>query len=518
MITGTVVSGLLLGTASVLTGIPGTGAPEAETVEVTPGSGFDLRREDAEAELPEVERSPEAAGAPQVAPPAPDDLSSIGSVGTAPPGPPETGVAEELSAAPAASGETPGIEVETESPVLLAPSGGALQPPSGETRLSVGTAPTQPPPTAPETDAETEAETSPETGPETETATGPEPDPVTEPESEPEPAAPDSAETGGTGSAQPVFPAEEPAPVPLPDAGADAGIAVPQTNPEPTQPPDPQTPPETAEAPADTAESRTRPSAGTIGDLAEGVTTDRLPRVTDAPAPTAEAETPAPVGALERNAVAFEPPEDKPLMAIVLMDDGTSPIGPEALQSFPYPLNFAVDIGAPGAAEAAARYREAGFEVLVMGDLPPGARPADAEVALQDWFDRVPQAVAVLEGTGTGLQSSREASAQLVPILKESGHGLVMHPNGLNTAQKLIAREGVPSASLLRDFDGEGQEAAVIRRLLDQAMLRAGQQQEGVIMLGRLRAETISALLLWGLQDRAASVALAPVSAVLQQQ
>ena len=36
-------------------------------------------------------------------------------------------------------------------------------------------------------------------------------------------------------------------------------------------------------------------------------------------------------------------------------------------------------------------------------------------------------------------------------------------------------------------------------------------------MLGRVRPDTISALLLWGLQDRAERVALAPVSAVLTQ-
>ena len=35
-------------------------------------------------------------------------------------------------------------------------------------------------------------------------------------------------------------------------------------------------------------------------------------------------------------------------------------------------------------------------------------------------------------------------------------------------------------------------------------------------MVGRLRGETVSALLLWGLQDRAGSVALAPVSAILK--
>jgi len=75
----------------------------------------------------------------------------------------------------------------------------------------------------------------------------------------------------------------------------------------------------------------------------------------------------------------------------------------------------------------------------------------------------------------------------------------------------------VPAATLFRDFDAGGQDAAAVRRFLDNAAMRATQQQEGVIMVGRLRADTISALLLWGLQDRAASVALVPVSAVLRQ-
>ena len=55
------------------------------------------------------------------------------------------------------------------------------------------------------------------------------------------------------------------------------------------------------------------------------------------------------------------------------------------------------------------------------------------------------------------------------------------------------------------------------RRCLDQAAFRAG-QEDGVVMLGRLREETISALMLWALQDRAAQVALVPVSGVLRTQ
>ncbi len=57
----------------------------------------------------------------------------------------------------------------------------------------------------------------------------------------------------------------------------------------------------------------------------------------------------------------------------------------------------------------------------------------------------------------------------------------------------------------------------MIRRFLDQAAFKAG-QEGAVIMLGRLRPDTISALLLWGLQDRANSVALVPVSAVLTRE
>jgi polysaccharide deacetylase 2 family uncharacterized protein YibQ len=217
-----------------------------------------------------------------------------------------------------------------------------------------------------------------------------------------------------------------------------------------------------------------------------------------------------------RYAAPFSNPENKPLMAIVLIDDGSSPISFEALADFPYPISYAVDADWPGAAEAAEKYRGAGLEVLAMADLPPGAGATDAEVAMQSYLGAVPEAVAVMEGTDTGLQASRAATEQLIPILQDSGHGLVLFPNGLDTAQKLISREGVPVVSVFRDFDGDGQDATVIRRFLDQAAFKAGQGDQGVIMVGRLRAETVSALLLWGLQDRAGSVALAPVSAVLR--
>ncbi|MEM9580450.1 MAG: divergent polysaccharide deacetylase family protein [Pseudomonadota bacterium] len=263
---------------------------------------------------------------------------------------------------------------------------------------------------------------------------------------------------------------------------------------------------------------KTEPTTdGTIGNLAPNVTTDRLPSVgndeeADADSPTAMAPPP-----LERFAVTVEYDETKPLMSIVLIDDGTTELGFEALESFPYPLTFAVDASASDAAERMASYRASGLEVMAMVSMPQGATAADAEVSMAGYFSAVPEAVAVLEDPGASLQTNRGLSDQVVEILKSSGHGIVFQASGLNTAQKLALREGVASARVFRDFDGSNQSATVIRRFMDQAAFKAN-QEGAVVMLGRLRAETISALLIWGLADRASRVSLVPVSTVLKLQ
>jgi polysaccharide deacetylase 2 family uncharacterized protein YibQ len=53
---------------------------------------------------------------------------------------------------------------------------------------------------------------------------------------------------------------------------------------------------------------------------------------------------------------------------------------------------------------------------------------------------------------------------------------------------------------------------------LDQAAFRARNEEAGVIMLGHMRPDTISSLVIWGLQDRAGTIALVPASMVLQAQ
>ena len=211
---------------------------------------------------------------------------------------------------------------------------------------------------------------------------------------------------------------------------------------------------------------------------------------------------------------AFSNPDNKPIMSIILIDDEES-FGVEALANFPQPLTMAVDPSAPDAAEKMARHRAAGFEVVSLIDLPNGATAQDAEVALAASFAAMPEVVAVLEGPNSGIQGNRSLANQVSAIVEGSGHGLIMQDNGLNTVFKLAVRAGIPAGVVFRDFDGAGQSGAVMRRFLDQAAFRAG-QDGAVIMLGRVRPDTVSALLLWALQDRASRVALAPISAVLK--
>lgn len=286
---------------------------------------------------------------------------------------------------------------------------------------------------------------------------------------------------------------------PAPEADAAASQEQPQTEgvtPEPVQDPEPSEP------------------SGTVGDLAPNVTTGRLPSLSDDGADAgASAVAPPP---LVRFASDVEIDNSKPLMSIVLIDDGSTDLGFDALESFPYPLTFAVDASTPDAEARMQDYRARGLEVVSLVAMPQGATAADAEVAMASILSNVPEAVAILEDPDASLQVNRGVSDQVVDILKSSGHGIVFQSSGLNTAQKLAVREGVGAARVFRDFDGADQSATVIRRFLDQAAFRAG-QEGGVVMLGRLRAETISALLVWGLADRASRVSLVPVSAVLQK-
>lgn len=447
---------------------------------------------------------------------------------------PETGSAAPLDT-PAEAPTAGGIALEGDAPVLPNPQSLAPMAPQGEEALALNTTPADPP-SPPSTPVEIEQNALEAVTPEekeqapAETQTA-QPDALEgegAPEGEDAPVETADAAEPETQEAEPAPGQSAVVPETLPQEVETAQTDAPQIAPV-----DPPAVVRIRPAPAQTEEAetaQTRPGLGTpaisLTERSNGVTI-RRPGAADtseeAGTQSADATPPdrqneSDLRPIERYAQPFEPEADKPLMSIVLIDDGTQPTagaaGIAALRNFPYALSFAVDSSLPDAAERMALYRDKGFEVVAMIDLPEGAQPTDAETTFSVTLPKLTQVVGVLEGTAGGLQPSKDVSDQVTAILSQSGHGLITQARGLNTMPKLARREGVPADPVFRDFDSKGQTARVIRRFLDQAAFKAG-QEGAVIMLGRLRPDTISALLLWGLQDRASSVSLAPISAVL---
>lgn len=487
VIWGTVVAGIGAGTLSQLAPMPDP-ADRVSDVAPYPAPLGDRPVVEAPApqdaakpgRLPDPEQTVDAPDAPTPdVPPVPEAPVASG-VDTTPPKAPEIGAAPD--APEGALPETDGAEVAvaTDAPVLPAGQGQAPDAPAPESDPDISVDPAQPP--AP---------------------------PVPEGDSALIPDAPEDAD--------PVTEAR--VAEALDDLVPEADRA-PETSPESRPAPEPEAEPNirigTAQ-PEDETPEALRPQIGQPGgsllDRTPAVPEGRLPRIGDEPEPE-QTVAPAADSPLMRFAEPVEVAADVPRMAIILIDDGSQVMGPEAFEAFPFPISFAIAPSHPDAAAAEAAYREMGFEVLAVASLPEGAQPSDVEVSLSGSLGRLSEAVAVIEDPTGSLQSSKDVSDQATAVLAETGHGLVMMPKGLNTAQKLALKAGVPSATLFRDIDGAGQDSAVIRRTLDQAAFRA-RQEGAVVMLGRLRPDTISALLLWGLQDRSGSITLVPISTVL---
>ena len=299
----------------------------------------------------------------------------------------------------------------------------------------------------------------------------------------------------------------DPAPAPevavVPEALPDA--AAPETLAPDTLTPDTLTPDTLA------------PSAALKSEVA-GVTTGRLPRIGDA----AQAVDPSPIAddapPIVRFARAFQNDSGKPLFAVILRDTGAADVDRAKLAALPFPISFVVDPLAENAADAATIYRAAGQEVLMLASgIPDGAQASDLEQTFQAHGSTLPDAVAVVDLAAGGFQDNRPLATQVVPLIKLQGRGLITFDRGLNAADQVARREDVPSATIFRQLDAEGEDAPVIRRYLDRAAFKAAQEGR-VMVLGDTRAETIAALMEWTVEGRASSVTLAPATAVMAVQ
>lgn len=211
----------------------------------------------------------------------------------------------------------------------------------------------------------------------------------------------------------------------------------------------------------------------------------------------------------------FDNAEAKPLFAILLVDDGTPALDRKALAELPFPVTFVVDPNAPNAAEAAAIYRS-GLQEVVMAatGLPADAKAEDVEQSLGANAASLPETVAVIDLYKGGFQDDRALASAIIPILQDQGRGLITYDHGLNAADQVARRDALPAAKVFRVLDAENESAPTMRRYLDRAAFKAA-QEGSVVVIGQAMPDTVAAILEWSVEGRAASVALAPITAVL---
>jgi polysaccharide deacetylase 2 family uncharacterized protein YibQ len=505
--------------ASLSLPLPGETPPQAGQPVVPEGSEFGKPRDDGPARLPGATDQPERGAASRSEAPPADTLDAIDGDARTSAAQPETGSPDTILGGAPDAAQAPAIaEPGQDEAVLPNPRATAPDAPGIEPEPNAATDPASPPRAEPG-----ETVTGFPSGDLEQAATGagaapPEdlPTPPAEPASEPnvadqptvDPAADPASETPTAEAAQ--------IPVETEQTSAQTANDTPVTPEASADEPQKNTDTEPAQEPQAETNAEPSPEPSTMPGRRAVPLTER-----NATEGNVETETPAqpevgtgPQPAIEANAQPFDNSETKPILSIILIDEGQGAAALAALGAFPYPISFAVPVDAPDAGERMARYRAAGHEVVALVNLPENATAGDVETAASVWFQTLPETVAIMEDAGKSLQSGREVSEQLAQVLLESGHGLILYRESLDTARNFASRAGVPAATIFRDLDGQDQSAAVIRRILDNAAFRAG-QEGAVVMVGRMRAETISALLLWGLADRADRVALAPASAAL---
>ena len=421
---------------------------------------------------------------------------------------PQAGAADALPDAPEV-GATPTIAAETVEPVLPNPQSIAPQVPVAEEDIAVSTEPAAPP--APPVEQAND-----ESSPVVEDTPEPVDDPAVEEPISQEVVTKAPEEVTAPEAVTPPLVVEETATEPDPEPAAPetvveiapvAPVIVTDPTPELVAPePAPEAPSVVSivpdEAPSlpggTTGVAIRRP--GTQDDTAE---TENTEKAIDPDAP-----------AIVKFAGAFENPEDKPLLSVVLIDDGSLDDAVGAVAAIGAPVTVVLDPDLPNAALKLAAYRKAGVEVAVRAVLPDGATPADVETAFEASFSKLPETALLMDDGAGGLQNNRATTEFAMEALARDGRGFVTISKGLNTALRLAEQNEVPAGVIYRDLDADGQDARVIRRFLDQAAFRA-RQDGSVILMGRVRPDTVSALILWGTANRAGQVVFAPVSATL---
>jgi len=397
---------------------------------------------------------------------------------------------------------TPGVP-ETSAPDTTEPDTTEPESPESESAAPAPAPATAepadtPPAAEPESDAATqESSAAPDVAPAPATAT---PQPATMPALTA--SAPGSPDTPAAGGADLDADSTATLGAPAVETGANAGIGGGSDT----------APPRTGSAPTQIASS----TAGTDSGPAVNTESAAVPQITG----TATASSLIPGNAITEFAAPFDGAEGKPLMAIVLIDEGESPFLRPGMAALNEPVTFGVRADLPDSDLVSGRYRESGFEVTAVTpldgtlSLSSAAAPEAVAQTLAEVFRNVPAAATLMDSIGGPLPSDADLARQVAQGLSITGHGLLSHRGtGVTDVPTIAEAEGVPSQVIFRVIDDQP-GAANISQALDAAVGDA-ERDGGVIIVGHVRQETVATLSQWMFGANPQSVTIAPVSAVL---
>lgn len=238
---------------------------------------------------------------------------------------------------------------------------------------------------------------------------------------------------------------------------------------------------------------------------------DLLPDGDVAPAPQ-DATRPA----LERNAMFTGAPEGFARMAVVLLDPGLPTPMRRELAAMDVPVTFAINPRDPSASEAAALYRAAGKEVVILATgLSDAASASDLDSSFALYFDVVPRAIGVIELPERGFSRNASLLRSVIPFLAADGHALLTFREGLSQAGQAAQAAGVAHAEVFRVLDSDNESPFVIRRYLDRAVFQAAQIGQVIVFGDASNDATLEAIDMWLEEGRVDQVALVPVSGIL---
>ena len=205
------------------------------------------------------------------------------------------------------------------------------------------------------------------------------------------------------------------------------------------------------------------------------------------------------------------------MISFVIDTEGIDLIDPKLIAALPMPVTFAINPYSPSAEAVLRSLRAMKQEAVILADLSKGGSAEDIGSAVSGLMNTFPEVVGIMDSSGGRSINSQEAMLNIAKVLEIAGHGILVHQTSTDNIAKEFIKNGIPAVKVRRDLDDADQSEVTIRSYLDNIVFNAGNStSENAVVFARLRPTTMSALLIWDLQDNSRNIAIVPLSQQLQ--